>query len=284
MFLRFVSTIWIGIILGIVLAGCGVATEQPSAQQPVSEATPMDTPAPAITVELATPTPVPVTDELAAPAPALTEEPTPAATVEAASATPTEPEAAEPPLALRTFRIVAEQSEASYQVSEEFFNRPLGLVNAIGRTNAIEGEFQLNMSGNQVQLVDNHFTVDLRTLTSDEARRDQRIRNEWLESDTYPWAEFTATAIQDFPANAVEGQDVPFKLVGDMTIREVTKPVTFDVVARLDGNTFTGTATMNLLMGDFGFEPPSILGMLEVTDGVIVTVNFVAQEAAPSGA
>jgi polyisoprenoid-binding protein YceI len=64
-----------------------------------------------------------------------------------------------------------------------------------------------------------------------------------------------------------------------MTIREVTNPQTFDVTARLDGNTFTGTATTYLLMRDYGFEPPSILGMLQVTDGVTVTVTFVATEA-----
>jgi polyisoprenoid-binding protein YceI len=267
---RFVSTTLIAIILGFVLANCGVATEQPAASQPASEAAPTDTPS--IVEEPAPPNPAPATEE---PAPTVTEE--------TANATTTEPEGADPGANPRTFRIVAEQSEVSYQVSEEFFNRPLGLINAIGRTNAIEGDFQLNISDNQVQLADNQFTVDLRTLTSDEARRDQRIRNEWLESNRYPWAEFTATAIQDFPANAVEGQDVPFKLVGDMTIRDITRPVTFDIVARLDGNTFTGTATTNLLMRDFGFEPPSIFGMLEVTDGVIVTVNFVAQETTSPG-
>jgi polyisoprenoid-binding protein YceI len=127
-------------------------------------------------------------------------------------------------------------------------------------------------------LADNQFKVDLRTLASDEARRDNRIRNEWLESNKYPWAEFKATAIEDFPANATEGQDVSFKVTGDMTIREITKPQTFAVTARLDGDTFTGTATSYVLMQDYGFEPPSILGMLEVTDGVTVTVNFTAPE------
>ncbi len=63
-----------------------------------------------------------------------------------------------------------------------------------------------------------------------------------------------------------------------MTIREITKPQTFAVTARLDGDTFTGTATSYVLMQDYGFEPPSILGVLEVTDGVTVTVNFTAAE------
>jgi polyisoprenoid-binding protein YceI len=236
-------------------------------------------PAPVVTEEPAVPTPAPATPT--EPAPSATEEavaptatePIPAATAEAAA-----PE--ESSAAARTFQIVADQSEASYQVSEEFFNRPLGLVNAVGRTNAIEGQFQLNINGMQVQLAENQFRVDLRTLTSDEGRRDERIRNEWLESNSYPWAEFKATALENFPAEAAQGQDVSFKLTGDMTIREITKPQTFEVTARLDGNIFSGAAVTSLLMQDYGFEPPSILGILKVTDGVTVTVNFVAQEVA----
>ncbi|MBE7554202.1 MAG: YceI family protein [Anaerolineales bacterium] len=272
---RFVPTIFSAVIFGIVLAGCGAATEQPPAQPPASEAAaPTNTPAPAVVEEPATPTLAPTTQEPTAAAPAA-----PAATEEAASAAPTEPEAAEASASLRTFQIVPEQSEATYQVQEEFFNRPVNIVNPIGRTQAIEGEFQLTISGsNQVQLADNQFKVDLRTLASDEARRDNRIRDEWLESNKYPWAEFKATTIEDFPANAAEGQDVSFKVTGDMTIREITKPQTFAVTARLDGDTFTGTATSYVLMQDYGFEPPSILGVLEVTDGVTVTVNFTAAE------
>jgi polyisoprenoid-binding protein YceI len=262
MFSRFVPTLLSGVIFGTVLMGCAAATEEPPAQQPVSEAAaPTDTPS-ALALAPATAEPV-------------------APTEEAVSVAPSEPEAAEPNADLRTYQIVADQSEATYQVQEEFFNRPVNLVSPIGRTNAIEGEFQLTISGNQVQLADNQFKVDLRTLSTDEARRDERIRNEWLESNTYPWAEFKATSIENFPANATEGQDVSFKLNGDMTIREITKPQTFDVTARLNGETFTGTATTKLLMRDYGFEPPSILGMLAVSDGVTVTVNFTAQDANP---
>jgi polyisoprenoid-binding protein YceI len=230
-----------------------------------------------VTEEPAQSTPAPATEEPTVLAPAATEPPA-EPTEEAAAPATTEAEVAEPSAQVRTFQVVSEQSEAMYQVQEEFFNRPVSIVNPIGRTNAIEGQFQLTISGSQVQLADNQFTVDLRTLTSDEARRDERIRNEWLESNTYPNAVFKATSIENFPADAAEGQDVSFQLTGDMTVRDITKPQTFDITARLDGNTFTGTATSYVLMRDYGFEPPSILGILEVTDGVTVTVNFVAQE------
>ncbi|MFL5800548.1 MAG: YceI family protein [Roseiflexaceae bacterium] len=94
-----------------------------------------------------------------------------------------------------------------------------------------------------------------------------------------PFAEFTSTEVQSVPASYTDGQEVSFKLIGDMTIREVTHPVTFDVVGKLQGDTVTGTATTQILMKDFGFDPPSVAGMLTVQDGVTIKVNFTAKEA-----
>ena len=62
-----------------------------------------------------------------------------------------------------------------------------------------------------------------------------------------------------------------------MKIRDVTKPTTFAAKLRLDGDALTGTATTTFLMTDFGFEPPSILGMLKAENEVKLEFNFVAR-------
>jgi polyisoprenoid-binding protein YceI len=177
----------------------------------------------------------------------------------------------------RTFTIVPEQSEASYEVQEQFLSRDLP-NQAIGKTNAVTGELQFSLAGKPSGKVTN-ITVDLSKLTSDENRRDNRIRQQWLESNKYPNAVFTSTDAQGLPGTYTEGQDVNFKLTGDMTIRDVTKPVTFDVTGKLVGDTITGSATTQILMKDFGIDPPSIAGMLTVKDGVTVKLNFTAKEA-----
>jgi polyisoprenoid-binding protein YceI len=185
--------------------------------------------------------------------------------------------AASAPSAMRTFKIVPEQTEASYEVQEQFLNRDLP-SQALGKTNTVSGELQLSLDGKPNGKVTN-ITVDLRTLTSNESRRDNRIRQQWLESNTYPYAVFTSTDVQGIPDSYTEGQDVTFKLTGDMTIRDVTKPITFDVTGKLLGDTITGSATGQVLMKDFGFDPPSIAGMLTVKDGVTIKINFTAKEA-----
>jgi len=177
----------------------------------------------------------------------------------------------------RTFTIVPDQSEASYEVQEQFLSRDLP-NQAIGKTNAVTGEFQVSLDGKPSGKVTN-ITVDLSKLASDESRRDNRIRTQWLESNKFPNAVFTSTDAQGLPATYTEGQDVTFKLTGNMTIRDVTKPVTFDVTGKLVGDTITGSATAQILMKDFGIDPPSIAGMLTVKDGVTVKLNFTAKEA-----
>jgi polyisoprenoid-binding protein YceI len=187
------------------------------------------------------------------------------------------PAAAAPAGGARTFRIVPDQTEASYEVQEQFLRRDLPNM-AIGKTNTVEGEFQFSLDGQPTGQV-TKFTVDLRTLTSDETRRDNRIRRQWLESEKYPTATFVSTEAQNLPSSYTEGQEVSFKLVGNLTIREITKPVTFDVTGKLVGDTVTGTASAQILMKDFGFDPPNIAGMLTVKDGVTIRVNFTAKEA-----
>ena len=79
------------------------------------------------------------------------------------------------------------------------------------------------------------------------------------------------------PADASMGEEVGFQVRGDLTIREITQPVTWDMTAAIDGDTLSGVATTLLYMRDYGFEPPDIAGMLRVTDGVSLTVTFVAK-------
>lgn len=178
----------------------------------------------------------------------------------------------------RRFRIIPEESQASYEVDEEFFNRDVRFFTAIGVTNEINGQFQANFQGDQIELESGQFTVDLSTLTSDSPRRDRAIRERWLESNTYPLAEFTVTEVRDLPETYTEGEAMMFTVIGDMTIRQVTRPLEFDMTAQVAGDTITGTGTTNLLMKDFGFDPPNILNILTVTDGVTVTMEFTAQE------
>lgn len=176
-----------------------------------------------------------------------------------------------------TFQVDPSQSEASYAVQELFFGKPTAQT-TVGSTNVVEGQFVAALQNGKLVLQSNQFKVDLRTLKSDSPVRDQAIQRGWLEAAKYPFAEFTSTSIDGMPATLQEGQPISIKISGNMTIRNITKPVTFDAQATLtNGNTITGSGVTHLLMKDFGFDAPDIAGRLTVTDGVTLTVKGVAK-------
>jgi polyisoprenoid-binding protein YceI len=186
---------------------------------------------------------------------------------------------------LRTFVIVPADSKATYLADEEFFGGALakygiaaGKSDVVGSTQAIEGQLQLNLDDLSAALGDNHFTVKMNTLTTDRDLRDGWIRENGPRFNDYPEARFVATGIEGAPTMYTDGDEVKFKLAGDLTIREITKPVTFDVTARLAGDTLGGTATTRVLMSDFGIDPPSFANTLTVADEIGIEVQFTAKE------
>ncbi len=175
-----------------------------------------------------------------------------------------------------TFRVVPDLSEASYEVREHIFRFPSPQT-TIGASKALEAEFQLSLKNGMPVIENSVLKVDLRKLTSDQSRRDQYIRENNLESNRFPFAEFVVTSVDGFPVDAAEGKELRFKVTGNMKIHDATKPLTFNVRATLAGDTLTGTGTTFLLMKDFGFDAPDIAGLLQVTDGVTVTVKGTAK-------
>ena len=185
----------------------------------------------------------------------------------------------------RTFVIVPEESRAAYIVDEEFFSAALnklgiqpGKVKVTGSTQAIEGFIQLNLDDLSAPLGENRFTVRINTLTTDRDDRDRWIREKGPRLNDYPLATFVATALTDAPSTYTEGEEVTFKLIGDLTIREVTKQVTFEVTASLRGDTLRGVARTRLRMSDFGIEPPSFANTLTVADEFELEIQITARE------
>jgi polyisoprenoid-binding protein YceI len=186
---------------------------------------------------------------------------------------------------LHTYTIVSSASNAAYLVDEEFFAGALaklgieaGLADVVGRTQEFEGQFSINFDDLTALEGTNRFVVKLNTLTTDQSRRDNWIRTNGPQFDAYPLAEFIATELEGSPESYSEGEEVQFKLKGDLTIREVTQPVTFDVSATVEGDTVIGVAMADLKMTDFDIEPPNFANTLSVANQFQVRVEFTAQE------
>jgi polyisoprenoid-binding protein YceI len=177
------------------------------------------------------------------------------------------------------YAIGGANSKATYKVNETFINQGNRFNTAEGTTTAITGTIAIdkqNPSRSQIGTI----TVDISKLASDSSQRDNQIRNRWLESSKYPNATFTPKRLEGLPTTAyTDGQELTFKIVGDLTIRTVTKEVTFDTKGKIVGDTFTGTATTKFNMTDFGFDPPDIAGIVKAENGVELVLTIEAKQA-----
>jgi polyisoprenoid-binding protein YceI len=203
------------------------------------------------------------------------------ATTTAASTASESPRVAASPAASPTigsaerYAIIPEQSTATYHVNETFVGQ--GLSTATGSTSAISGDIFINKTKPSASTIGT-ITVDISTLTSDRSQRDDAIRGNWLESKKYPTATFVTKRIEGLPDTSyTDGQQLNFKIIGDLTVRTVTKEVTFDATGKVVGDTFTGTAHTTFNMTDFGFDPPSIFGVLKAENGVILDLAIQAK-------
>ena len=180
--------------------------------------------------------------------------------------------------AIEHFAIVPSASSVTYRVGETFFEENRFNV-AVGTTQSIQGDIFVDRA-NPTRSRVGPITIDISTFRSNSARRDRAIRDRWLESSRYPTAQFTPTAVHGLPALYRDGQDVPVQVLGNLRVRAVTRPVTFTGTVKLAGNMLTGTVQTAILMTDFGFDPPAILGMLKAENQVRLELQFTAKRAA----
>ncbi len=174
------------------------------------------------------------------------------------------------------YNIDAAQSEVRYEVNETFFqgNR---LATAIGRTKGVAGQIQVNFA-EPAKSVIGEIVIDISQFQSDEGRRDNFIRNNGLESAKYPQATFKTTSIAGLPATVNVGDEVSFTISGDLTVKQTTKPVTWQVKLKVTDQGLSGTASTQIKMSDFGVGPIK-LAMLATEDDVKLTFDFVAVKA-----
>ena len=173
------------------------------------------------------------------------------------------------------FEVVGAESSAGYVAQEELTG--VGAAEAIGTTNSVAGRVVLDAAGAPTD--GTRIDVDLRTLTSDEPRRDNYLRGNSLETDAYPLATFVATGVENWPGALVEGRTATFNLLGDLTIRDVTRPVTWETTATLTGSTLRGAATTTIRLEDFAIEPPVVGPVVSIDESIRLDLSITAVRA-----
>jgi polyisoprenoid-binding protein YceI len=176
-----------------------------------------------------------------------------------------------------TYTVAADQSEAKVTVNEKLAFLPSN-SDAMLTTKSMQGQIVLGPDGKPTDA--SKIQVDLRTLKSDQTMRDNYIRTTTLQSDQFPLAEFVVTDVDGWNGPVQNGQQSTFKLLGTMTIHGVTKPVTFDTTATMNGGTLTGTAKTSFTFEDFGMTPSNKANIVTVNDLINLQMTIAATKAA----
>jgi polyisoprenoid-binding protein YceI len=170
--------------------------------------------------------------------------------------------------------LVPGESRASYAVRERWLRDDV-TVTVYAATQIVSGTIALDpLQPATAQLDAVH--VNLFAIQSDDAERDREVRYDYLQADAFPDARFVPTAINGLPESYELGNELGFVIEGDLTVRDITRPVTFDVSAHFDGQKLSGVAKGGFKLSDFGITPPSKVGITVVEDYVVAELKFVA--------
>ncbi|WP_426574866.1 YceI family protein [Aquihabitans sp. McL0605] len=160
-----------------------------------------------------------------------------------------------------TWTVQAGDTTAGFRINESFAG---GLADhtAVGRSGDVNGS--IAVAGTNISSGD--FTVNLSKLAfSDEVpglsvtNRANALKSRGLQTSQFPEASFKLTEPIDFGSKPAEGETVTATATGDLTLHGVTKPVTFDVEAKIVGDTIR-VATKEpvpIVLTDYGIDKPT---------------------------
>lgn len=172
---------------------------------------------------------------------------------------------------------LSEGTEARFSIYEDLRGEPFTVV---GVTTEVVGRLRVDVSDlSRSQM--GEILINARTFATDSGNRDRAIRGPILAAEQYEFITFSPAGITGLSGAAEEGGEYSFSVAGDLTVRDITRAVTFTVVARWDADgRLQGLASTSVLRSDFELGVPSVPFVANVGDEVGLELAFTA---APAG-
>ena len=158
--------------------------------------------------------------------------------------------------------LIAPGSAVGYRVVEVLFGQD---TEGVGRTDQVTGQFTI--AGTQV--TEASFEVDMTTVVSDESRRDNQFNGRLLSTDQFPTATFVLSAPIDLGTVPVDGTPITATASGQLTLRDVTNPVTLEVQAQKNGEAVQIVGSTDVVFADYGIPQPDAPGITTQDHGLL---------------
>jgi polyisoprenoid-binding protein YceI len=178
------------------------------------------------------------------------------------------------PLAVAGTRYVVAPSgnEVRYRVREQLVGFDLP-NDAIGKSAAVTGVIAIDDAGKVIRDA-SRFVIDAATFASDRDRRDNYVRGRLLEATQYPSVVFVPTETRGITLPPSGTGSQTFDLLGDLTVRGVTRPTTWRVTAKVTDGEVSGSAATKFAFVDFQMQKPQVRSVLSVADTIALEYDF----------
>jgi len=175
---------------------------------------------------------------------------------------------------LIVFTIMQAESEVRFTLDELLSGAPTTVV---GATDQVAGEIAIDPASPANATV-GVILVNARTFATDNDFRNRAINNSILETGKYEFVSFAPTQVIGFPDNPALGESLDFQISGELTVRDITHPITFDVtVTAVSETRLEGSASAMLTRADYDLLIPEVPRVADVDEEVLLEIDFVAE-------
>lgn len=144
-----------------------------------------------------------------------------------------------------------------------------------GRTGRVRARASL-VPGDLAGVAGATAEVEAAALETGNGLRDRRMRR-MLECEEHPLILFRAARFEPAGSPREGGKEFRGVLSGEITVRGVTKPISFEVAGAWEGAGLRATGSAEARFTDFGMKPPRVLGLLRVQDRIRLEFDVLAR-------
>lgn len=250
----------VGVLLGLMPLACAPRIEAGQPTAVVAQATAVFEPV----VTILPPTAPPVTATVfVAPTAMATE-----VVVE-----PTLMPATSPASAGKRFKLQPAETVASFSLTEVLYGT---LKTVVGTTSEVQGGLAVDFLNPGKTSLD-PIEIGAGSFATDSGRRDGAIRRFILDAGSYPLIRFVPQTIAGLPDTVKLGDKLALNVMGDLTIRDTTRPETFALAVLVaTDQRLEGVATTTVLRSNYGLSIPSLPFLADVADEIVLEIRFAA--------
>jgi polyisoprenoid-binding protein YceI len=170
------------------------------------------------------------------------------------------------------FVLASSGNAVRYRVRERLVGRDLP-NDAVGETKSITGEIAIDSSGKVIR-ESSKFVVDAGTFVSDQDRRDGYVRGRLLNTEQYPDIVLVPTEVRGVNLPVPTSGTRLIEVIGDLTVRGVTRPTVWKGTAQFQDGRLTGSAATAFTFSDIQMEQPRVRVLLSVADTIRLEIDF----------